>query len=554
VTHDLILRGGTIVDGLGSPTFVGDVAIDGDRITAMGAVPGSARREFDARGAIVTPGFVDLHTHFDAQIGWDPLLTPSSWHGVTTVLIGNCGMTFAPVRPDECAQLAHLMEAVEDIPAETILSGLPWSWTTYGEYLDCIEQLRPALNVAGMIGHCALRYFVMGERAVDGRPDEDDLREMSAVVAEAIADGAVGFSTSRYLEHRLPDGRHVPGTSADRTEILAIAKGLNQDSIFQAVVNFEQFADEMSLLSAVSDASGASILMTAAVTQDPRSGLNLRRAIEKMRSGGTRVTATITPRAGGVVIGLPTIFPWQGPVWLRLYGLDLEQRLDVLDDPDARAELIADANEGSPVFPLDLIFPIERDGTTQYMAAASESLEGLARRTGKPAAEVFIDLTRASRGRAMFNVRLFNRNLDALAELLPSDCVLPGLGDAGAHVGQVMDAGWTTFFLAHWVRDTGTFDLADGVRRLTSAPANLIGLGDRGRLAPGAIADVNVIDLDALRPLSVDYVHDFPGGAGRLVQHAQGYRATLVNGQVLIQNDEVTGAHSGRVLRSGRPA
>lgn len=551
MAHDLVIRGGTIVDGTGAEPFEGDVAVDGDQVTAVGEVTSPGSREIDAAGAIVTPGFVDTHTHFDAQVGWDPLLTPSSLHGVTTVLIGNCGMSFAPVQPGRQAQLAHMMEAVEDIPAEAILSGLPWTWESYGEYLETVDGLRPALNVMGMMGHSALRYYVMGDDAVEGQPGESELARLGPIVAASVSAGGIGFSTSRFLGHVLPSGQHVPGTWARLDELLAIAGGLGERSLFQAVVNFAAFEDELAMLAQIHETSGCRIFMTAAVSDDPGSGKKLRAQIEELRAAGTPVTVTMAPRPGGLTISLEgSVLLWRTPAWLRLLSVPGPDRLAWLADAAHRDLLVAEAIESGPALPADLVYPLDVDGGLEYMAGPEGSLAQLAGQAGESVPAYFIRLLLESDGQAMFAGRLFNRDLDALADLLTSEHVLPGLGDAGAHVGQVMDAGWTTFFLCHWVRATGAFSLAEGVRRLTSAPADLLTLPDRGHLTPGATADVNVIDLDRLRLLPPEFVYDFPHGAGRLSQRAEGYRATLVNGRLLVENDSHTGQRPGGVLRA----
>jgi N-acyl-D-aspartate/D-glutamate deacylase len=551
MAHDLVIRGGEIVDGTGSDPFAGDVAIDGNEITAVGRVEAPGRSEIDASGHVVTPGFVDLHTHLDAQIGWDPMLTPVSWHGVTTALIGNCGVTFAPCRPEDHATLAAMMETVEDIPADAILSGLPWSWEGYGGYLDAIEALRPAIHVGGLVGHCALRYYAMGERGVAEDPTAADLDALADAVGEAMDAGAVGFSTSRFLGHFLPDGRHVPGTHAKPPELERIARTLAEHGggLMQNVLNLGgDFDGELDLLRREAEASGDRVLFSLTTGRSDSSGRRLNEAIDALNADGHDVNAVAIPRGSGFVTGLVNILPWRGGEWRNLAKLDFDGRLAAIDDDATFARLVADAAAKPSGQPMTEVFPLG-DGTPDYTFLPEQSLAHVAEANGEQPAETFLRLSRESRGRALFTFRMFNPNTRALAELISGENVLPGLGDAGAHVGQIMDSGWCSFVLSHWVRDAGLYSLAEGVRRMTSAPARIMGLTDRGRLEAGLRADVNVIDAARVCERLPEFVHDFPGGAGRFVQRAEGYRATICNGEVILENDEHTGVRAGVVVR-----
>ena len=553
MAHDLVIRNGLLVDGTGAAPVRGDLAIDADSITLVGDVSSPGRREVDAAGHAVTPGFVDIHTHLDAQIGWDPYLTPISWHGVTTALLGNCGVTFAPVRPGDAETLAGMMETVEDIPREAILGGLPWSWEGYGGYLDAIAERAPAINVAGLVGHCAVRYYVMGERAVDEQPTPLELERMAEVVAEAIDQGAVGFSTSRIIGHVLPDGRDVPGTHAEHAELLRIARAVRGagGGLMQNVLNMSgDFEGELELVRKQAEATGDRVLFSITAGRSDGSGRMFTDRIRAMRDDGLDVSGVAIPRGSGFVAGLVNTLPWSFGSWKRLAGLDFADRLRAIDDPATRAALVEDARADTGYFSKVPLYWLGDGDTPNYRFDEQSEIRTLAERAGEEPAETFLRMSLASGGRALFVLRLFNPNLRAVADLISEGDVLPGLGDAGAHVGQVMDSGWCSFVLSHWVREEGLFTVEEAVRRMTSAPARIIGCADRGTLESGQKADVNIIDLGRVGECMPEFVHDFPDGAGRFVQRARGYRATFCNGQQILEDDAHVGARGGRVLRS----
>ena len=551
MSHDLVVRGGSIVDGTGREPYSGDLAISDGVITAVGEVDGRAKREIDARGAMVTPGFVDIHTHLDAQIGWDPELTPVSWHGVTTALLGNCGVTFAPCKPQDKELLAGMMETVEDIPKDAILNGLPWDWEDYGGYLDALERLRPGLNVAGMVGHCAVRFYVMGERAVEEQASEDEKRQMADIVAHSIDRGAVGFSTNRYPPHVLPDGRSIPGTFADADELLEIARVVGpRRALMQNVLDFSKFDFTTKLLRDLARTTQSRVLFSFGVSADPESGKTAARLLDGLCEGGLDITAISQPRGSGFVFGLQSILPARGATWKELKRKDLAGRLAAIRDPELCARLVEEAKEPNATqIPIDKMFFMGTGETPEYTAPADQNLKTLADAAGEHWSETFLRLSRESEGKGLFTFRMFNLSLDALGDLFKSERVFPALGDAGAHVSQIMDAGWATFVLAYWVRERGLYSMGEGIRRLTSAPARIIGLTDRGTLAPGLRADVNVFDADTVAECQPELVHDFPGGAPRYIQRAKGYRTTIVNGQVSVENGEHAGARAGQVLR-----
>jgi N-acyl-D-aspartate/D-glutamate deacylase len=547
--HDLVIRHGLVVDGRGNPAHLGDLAIDGDSITTIGRVDQPGSTEIDATGLVVTPGFVDLHTHLDAQIGWDPMLTPVSWHGVTTALLGNCGVTFAPCRPADRELLAGMMETVEDIPRNAIMTGLPWSWESYGEYLAAVKDLHAAINVGGLIGHCALRQYVMGERGVEEQATAKERAQMAEIAGQAVRDGAAGFSTSRFLGHFLPDGRHVPGTHAVHEELVEIAAAVGAaGGLMQNVLNLHgDFDGEMALLRKQAEASGNRILFSITAGSTDALGDRVTDAVMAMRADGLDINAVCIPRGSGFVSGLQSMSLWRGPTWAKLKGADFESRLKMIRDPQVVASLVAEAETRPSPFKLDDAYFLGEGDRPNYLAEEDQSLTALAASAGESPAETWLRHAAESEGRALFVVRLFNRSLSSLTRLLSTDFCLPGLGDAGAHVSQIMDSGWGTFVLSYWARDRKLFSLEEAVRRITSEPARIMGLTKRGALEPGQIADVNVIDLEALGECMPRIVNDFPGGAARFIQRGTGYRATICNGTVILRDDELTGSRPGRL-------
>jgi N-acyl-D-amino-acid deacylase len=560
---DLVIRGGMVVDGTGAPARRADVGIVGDRVVAVEeALDGHVGRELDADGKVVTPGFVDIHTHLDAQLAWDPLGTPSCWHGVTSVVMGNCGVTFAPCRPDDRAYLAELMESVEDIPRSAILDALPWDWVSYGEYLDTMERLPKGPNVGGMVGHCAVRHHVMGERSLDETPaTDDDVAAMVKLVEDAMRAGALGFSTSRTLLHRVPDGRPVPGTWATPDELYAMADvlGRHRRGVFESASRLgERDADdltgtraEVAWMGEASRRSGRPV--TFGLAQSDRRPNLFRRVVrfakEENAVGGC-VRPQTTARGIGVLFGLQSRTPFDAsPAWKELHGLSLQEQLLAVRDPVRRALLIAEAEEHPPGLDLRTLYVLP-PGPARYDCPPDSSLAAHADQRGVSAAAAFIELALETHGGLVCNFPFLNQHLDAVEEMLDDPLVTLGLGDAGAHVSLIMDASQPTFFLTYWVRERGRWRIEEAIRRLTSDTAGLFGLIDRGVLCPGAYADVNVIDLDELTLPQPEFVHDLPGGAGRYVQGSSGYDWTIVNGQVFMDHGEHAGPFAGRLLRS----
>jgi len=543
MAYDVVIRNGSIVDGTGAAPFAGDLAIKDGRIARIGVIEEAGVQEIDAEGHLVTPGFVDLHTHLDAQIGWDPDLTPVSWHGVTTALMGNCGVTFAPCKPADRAHLAAMMETVEDIPRNAILTGLPWNWEQYGGYLDALEGIGPGINVAGLVGHSAVRWYVMGERSVTDQATADEVAQMADLVGQALDAGALGFSTNRFEAHVGPDGRPIPGTYADLSELIAIGKAVKARGGLMQFVGATH--DE---LRTVADGSGARVLFSYGVGPDKGAGERASKALDDL-CAGRDITAICQIRGGGFMFGLQTIAPFKGDTWRLLKKMSFAERLKAIHDPDFAARLVEEAKTGTRA-PLEDVYYLGDGETPDYVVPRKANVLTLMAATGESFAELYLRISRETEGRGFFSHRMFCKEIGELAELMENGNVYPGLGDAGAHVSQVMDADWATFVLSHWVRREQLYSVAEGVRRLTSGPAKVLGLKDRGVLAEGLRADVNVIDFARLTSLRPEIVNDFPGGAPRYIQKARGYKATLVNGRVNVLDDQLTGERAGTVLRA----
>ena len=551
MAHDIVIRGGRLVDGTGKRSTEGDVAISDGRITDVGSVDGIAKREIDARGMTVTPGFIDVHTHFDAQIGWDPMLTPVSWHGVTTAMMGNCGVTFAPCRPHDRDTLAGMMETVEDIPKEAILGGLPWDWEDYGGYLDAIERLNPAINIAGLVGHSAVRYYVMGDRAVEGQPTPEERKQMADLVAQSIDDGAIGFSTNRFVPHKGPDGKSIPGTFAEPEELHEIGRVVaERDALLQAVGIRPKGMRKLA-----AETKARALFSFGVFGPTPLAGRWFSHLLDRANPKGNDVTMCTHVRGSGFVLGMQSqILPVKGTQWDALRAADFEGRMKMVRDPEACAALTAEARTQRRFSLLvRRAYYMGEGAQPEYAMHRRDNLAKMSGQANEHWSETFFRLARETNGKALFTLRLFSSNMPALANLIQNPKVLPGLGDAGAHVSQIMDAGWASFMLSHWVRETGTFSMEEAIRRMTSDSARVMGLADRGVLAAGMRADVNVFDADQVAECHPEMVHDFPGGAPRFIQRAVGYKATLVNGEVSLIDGEHTGVRAGQVLRHANP-
>ena len=576
--HDLIIRNGFLVDGSGAPGRHADVTVDDGIISSVDPAGSTgqasqARQVIEADGSLVTPGFVDIHTHYDAQASWDPYLTPSSWHGVTTVVMGNCGVGFAPVAPDRHEWLIALMEGVEDIPGSAMTEGITWEWTTYPEYLDSLGARQHVIDVGSQIAHGPLRAFVMGERGASNETATDaDIAEMAVQVEAALRAGALGFSTSRTPLHRSKDGELVPGTSADARELLGIGAAIRG-----AGHGVFQFAPEHAILPI---SEWPWMRQLAAVTGQPVS-VNLNqpdqapevwrevlRLLDEAQADGLPIYAQVAGRTIGILYCLhgsvhPLLFH---PAYAEIAHLPMPERLVALADPERRRRIIHDvpdeAQDGGlfakvVIANLGRIWPVA-DGNIDYEPTSDQSIAAIAARTGTPPMELVLDQLVAHEGNGMLYAPFFNYaygDLSMTYEATRHPYTRMGLSDAGAHCGAICDGGTSTFMLTHWTRDRTRgpkLPLEYVVHRQTRQTSQLYGLGDRGLVAPGKRADLNVIDYDGLSFGPPRMAFDLPANGRRLVQKASGYRATFVAGVQTVADDEFTGALPGRLLRGPR--
>jgi len=568
---DLLISGGLIVDGSGGEPVVGDLALkDGKILQVGGTYAGGAAETIDAAGCVVTPGFIDIHTHYDGQAIWSKELSPSSAHGVTTAVLGNCGVGFAPCRQDDHDALIRLMEGVEDIPGVVMAEGLPWDWETFPQYLDALAARPRDIDIACLLPHSPLRVWVMGERAIarEAATDED-LAQMRQIAREALAAGAIGFATSRLNIHRTKDGELIPSYGADQRELVAIAGALKDagTGVFQAVLDapFAAWQDEMAPLIAVARSCGRPATFTLGVNNSgPRDWERALEMVDQARAEGLEIWPQVLPRPIGMISGwaLSTHPFCLCPSYQPHANLPLAEQLPQLRDPAFRARLLAEMPQpGHPLAMLtrnwNWMFPF--GDPPQYEPTRDQSIGALARARGQTPEEVAYDVLMERGGEGMILNTLGNFHegrLDALLELVRREDTVMGLGDGGAHYAAICDASYPTFMLAHWVRDRAgeRLGLAEAVHLLSARPARVVGLEDRGLLRPGYKADVNVIDLDRLTLHAPVIRHDLPGGGRRLDQTSSGYVATVVGGQVIRRNDESTSALPGRVVRGMQPA
>jgi N-acyl-D-aspartate/D-glutamate deacylase len=558
VNHDLIVSGGTVIDGTGAAGIRADVAVDGGRISRIGDLAGAqAAKTIDATGKIVTPGFVDLHTHLDAQVGWDPLLRSSCYHGVTTALIGNCGVTFAPVAVQHRAKLAKLMEAVEDISADAIMDGLPWNWTTYGGYLDAIQSLRPALNVVGLVGHSSIRYEAMGERSMDedAQPNDAELDHIVRMVRESVAEGAAGFSTSRFLGHKVPDGRLTPGTFADLRETAAIQRAVVEGGgvggIYQAASDFaKRFETELEMFRQGAEA-GCHVLFSGGAGRSPDGGVaHMAEFLGRNNRDGRHITTICHTRPSGALFGLAKASPFNTPAWKVLMSLPtFADRCAALRDSGTVAALRVEAKQAGLRLPPEMLHPMGVGATPDYDLDAESSLAQIAAREGRDPIDVYIDRLVASDGRELFNLWAFGGALANQWRYMNMEHCVPMLADTGAHVGILIDADSPTFLLADLTRKRGVYTLPEAVHRITGQSARVIGLRQRGEIRVGWHADLNVIDYEKLETCQPEFVQDFPHNGARFIVKSQGYAATLVAGRVVTENGHHTGQRPGQVIR-----
>ena len=567
--HDMVIRGGTIVDGTGGAPFNADIAIDGGLIAKVGSVGDKGREEIDATGLIVTPGFVDIHTHYDGQATWDAEMAPSSWHGVTTVVMGNCGVGFAPARPDRHDWLIRLMEGVEDIPGTALAEGLTWDWESFPEYLDALERLPRTVDVGTHVPHGALRAYVMGQRGADNEdPTEEDMAEMAGLVGEGLQAGALGFSTSRAVLHKSIDGELVPGTTATEPELVAIGRAMGRagHGVFEHTSDLMPEWDEFGWMERLSKETGVPIVMS--MLQSPIKQMpwtEQMASIKTANDNGGNIVAAIGLRGIGVIMNWRgTVHPFmRKPSWQTIADLPWDEQFAKLSDPDFKAQMLEEENLPSPspdMAPFFFLvtaawamqFPLN-DGFT-YEPTREESVAGFASAAGQDSASYAYDQMMADGGTGMIYLPVINYmdgNLDFVHGLLQRDDTLVSLSDGGAHCGTICDAAAPTFLLSYWARDrkAGTIPLARAVKAQCHDTARLYGLNDRGVLKPGYLADINIIDMDALRLEKPWLAFDLPAGGKRLLQKAQGYVATIKSGKVTFRDGVMTGETPGGLIR-----
>jgi len=576
--YDLVIRGGSVVDGTGAAAFEADVAVKDGAIAAVGRIAGSGVEEIDARGQVVTPGFVDIHTHYDGQATWDERMQPSSWHGVTTVVMGNCGVGFAPCRPDDHDRLIRLMEGVEDIPFPVLTEGLPWNWESYSDYLDSLSKRRFDVDIGSQLPHAALRVFVMGERGVNREPaTQADIHAMAAIAKRSMEAGAIGFGTSRTLNHRSSDGSPIATLTAGEDELTGIAVGMAAANngagrgVLQVVSDFNDPAEEFAMLRRIVEASGRPLSFS--LLQSPRDPEQWRFMLEQMsaaKAAGLQIRAQVATRPVGVLFGFElTANPFSTyPTYREIKDLPFAERIARLRDPDFRARLLADEPDSgrapglSPARAWERIYPMGLD-SPDYEPTPATSIAAIAEARGADPRAVALDHMLdggEGGGRGMLYLPLLNYaqdNLDPAYQMLQHDCVVPGLSDGGAHVGMICDGSFPTTNIVHWTRDRTRgpkLSLEHMVKAQCRDTAETVGLFDRGLVQPGYRADLNVIDYGRLKLMAPSVAHDLPTGGRRLIQRAQGYVATIVAGQVTYRNGEPTDALPGRLLRGAQAA
>ncbi|HLG87550.1 MAG TPA: amidohydrolase family protein [Alphaproteobacteria bacterium] len=567
---DLVIRGGTLIDGSGGEPREADVAIRDGLIAAVGKPAGSGREEIDAKGLLVTPGFVDIHTHYDGQVTWENRLVPSVAHGVTTAVMGNCGVGFAPCKPDQHELLIRLMEGVEDIPHPVLAEGLPWSWESYPEYLAFLSERPYDIDVAGYLPHAALRVYVMGQRGVDREPaTEADMRRMAEIVGEAVKAGAMGVATSRTLFHRSSDGNSIPTLTASEDELTALAMALKGcgAGIMQVVSDYDDPPALFGMMRRLAERSGRPLTFSLGagnVRANP--WREILQWVAEANDNGVVMRPQVMPRAVGLLLGheltLNPFYTTQG--YRALAHLPFADKIAALRNPEIRARVVGEPLKpdpknllGAAVRRFDRMFQL--GDPPDYEQAPEASIAGIAARRGVTSEEAAYDLMLERDGRNMLYLAMSNfadGKLDAACEMLRHRDVVPGLGDGGAHCGTICDGSYSTFMLTHYGRDRTRgpkLPIPHIVRSLTRGTASVVGLNDRGQVAPGYKADLNLIDFDRLRLRAPELVSDLPAGGHRLVQRAEGYVATIVSGNVTYRAGEATGMLPGRLVRGAQP-
>ncbi len=569
---DIVIRGGTIVDGSGDRPYEADVAIHGTTIAAIGHDLGPGRREIDARGRLVTPGWVDIHTHYDGQVTWDPHLSPSGWHGVTTAVMGNCGVGFAPVHDDQHDFLIQLMEGVEDIPGAALAEGLAWGWESFAEYLDVVDAMPRSIDVAAQVPHGAVRAYVMGQRGADNEAaTEDDITEMREIVQDALEAGALGVSTSRTFLHRAKDGKLVPGTTAGTDELdgLGAALGAAGHGVFQIASGLDPEEDELEWMRRIARETGRRVMFSVVQSSgNPEQWRRMLDACERDRADGGLLTPMVAQRPAGVLMG------WESSIhpftfyagYLAVADLPPEERRARLADPAVRASILDDPPD---VESFDGLLALVTRGfrnqfplgdPPDYEPGPDACIAAIAERRGVSPFEVAYDAMMEQDGRGLLYLPFLDYidgNFDNLREMMTSPVSVFGLSDGGAHCGLVCDVSMPTYLLTHWARDRTRGEripVERLVAKQTRETATVYGLDDRGLLAPGMKADVNVIDFDSMRLHAPEMVYDLPAGGRRLIQRVDGYDVTICSGEVIYEAGVATGALPGRLVRGPQAA
>jgi len=560
--HDLVIRGGTVVDGTGAPRRIADVAVDAGIITAVGSGLATGRREVDAKGLLVTPGFVDVHTHYDGQATWDSYLTPSAWHGVTTAVFGNCGVGFAPVRRKDVPYLINLMQGVEDIPEVVLTEGVSFEWESFPQYLDYLDKMPRVIDIATQVPHTALRFYVMGERGADhtATPHAHEIDTMGQLLEQALAAGALGFSTSRTFRHRSADGRYSPTFTAGSDELMGLAAAMKRAGRGVIQANSDFGTGEYEALEAMARLSGRPLsFLVAQMSTAPGRWRELLELVHQSRREQLAVTAQVSCRPIGVLMGLETTMnPFRAqPAWLRMEHLSPRQRFERLSADAALREDLVNSAQPDPLMER-VLSQLPRACVTQgidYEPDPTQTLAHLAQASGRSVREIALDVMMSEDGKGLLLLPYENYhdgNLDAVHEMMADDASILGLSDAGAHLGVICDASAPTLLLTHWTRDRTRgpkFALEWAVHKQTQVGAAAMGLSDRGALVPGLKADINVIDYDALTLLRPEVVYDLPAGGRRLIQRAKGYRHVFVRGVEVVADDEFTGQMPGQLIR-----
>ena len=566
---DLVVRNGTVVDGTGGPPHEADVGVKGGRIGAVGRIASSGTEEIDAKGRLVTPGFVDIHTHYDGQAVWDPHTAPSSWHGVTTAVMGNCGVGFAPCKPQDREKLVELMEGVEDIPSPVMHEGLKWTWESFAEYFQSLESKQRDIDLCALLPHAAVRVYVMGDRAIrHEKATEADIAQMRVIARDAVKAGAFGFSTSRTISHKSLTGEYTPTLRANEDELAGIAMGLRDagSGFIEFVSDWTEpdTRSEFDMLRRVAEKSGRPVVFSLSRRHEPHRRDQWKELVayaDQAQHDGVDIRAVTAPRAVGVLLGLEgSQNPFSGtPTYKSIAKLPLPERVARMRDPEVRRKILSADPIAGATFPL-----IQRLKYTHmyrfgnppnYLPKAEDSIEAMAAKMGVTPPELAYDILLEDEGHSFIHCPISNYpnySLDGTEQMLANRNVIMGLGDGGAHVGFILDAGYPTWLLTYWGRQQKRWPIEELVRRLTSDTAGAAGLGDRGVIAVGKKADLNVIDYDGLEAGRPYVTYDLPAGGRRLMQKVKGYEATIVSGAVTYRNGEATGALPGRMVKGQR--